>query len=484
MNNNNLNSYDLLKKSLIKSSSFLLARQVIVYSFNLFGAISLARMVTISDFGFFAVISFFYLFLASFCESGLVASLIRQKDQPSNYEYSVIFTCQFLLTIFIIIIFLLFTSFIIKYYNFDSESIIIFLLISLGLFLSTFSIIPLTISQRNLFFNQIAYYDVIQAVVFNLILVLLVYYDYGLISFAIAILFKVVISNIYIITRSPWKIDFNFNWILIKSHLSFGMHYQGVRIISLFKDSFTPFFIGALIGSVAVGYLNWINLIALFPTMAIFLLQKMYMPYFSKLQSDKIALSTLVGNMMWATNFIVAPLSILTILLIHPITQIIFGDKWLIAIPYFYFIWFSNLLVPTASVFIGLFDAVGMSKVNFKYSLLWMIMNWGLGIPAVYFWGLYGFVFSVLITQFTNIFLFIDAKKYVYINYKNIFLIWILALFSALLVLFFYQKNNIDSIYDLILFSFCNFLLYFIFTFFTFRNKFLFIFSFFNKKTF
>ena len=74
---------------------------------------------------------------------------------------------------------------------------------------------------------------------------------------------------------SPWKISLVWDWQLVKSHLEFGLHYQGVRIIALFKESFTPIFIGGVVGSVAVGYLNWINLVALFPTMAIFLLQKM-----------------------------------------------------------------------------------------------------------------------------------------------------------------------------------------------------------------
>lgn len=467
-----ISSYDLVKKSLVKNSFFLLSRQIIVYSLNLIGAIYLARLLSIEDYGLFAVISFIFILLTSFSDAGLVASLIRQKSEPSNYDYSVIFTFQLALSVLVILLFIFAVPFIVNIYHINNHDLSLFYILALSSFLSVFSLIPCTISQRNLLFNKIALFDIIQCLVFNIIVIILVNYGFGLISFSYALLLKIIISNLYIMLASPWKISLVWDWQLVKSHLEFGLHYQGVRIIALFKESFTPIFIGGVVGSVAVGYLNWINLVALFPTMAIFLLQKMYMPYFSKFQSDNNRLSAIVGNMIWVSNFVVAPISILTILLIHPITTVIFGEKWVEALPYFYFIWISNLFVPTASVCIGLFDAVGMSKVNFKYSLLWMLMNWSLGIPAIYLWGLMGFVISVSLTQLTNLLLYRDAIKYVQIKFREIIIIWCIAVFSGLFIMFFFKTFTINNISSLIYFSILTFLTYLILTYLFFRKKF------------
>jgi O-antigen/teichoic acid export membrane protein len=189
--------------------------------------------------------------------------------------------------------------------------------------------------------------------------------------------------------------------------------------------------------------------------MALFLVQKIYMPSFAKLQSNPKLLSGLVGSMIWATNLIAAPLAVITLVLIYPITTLIFGDKWLVAIPLFYILWFSNLFVPTASVAMGLLDAMGESRTNFKYSLIWMSATWLLGIPAIYFAGLKGFVFSILTVQFTNLLLFRDAQKIVpfriFYNVKQVWLIAFIAGITVGIAKYFYPITNI---YQLIAYTF------------------------------
>ena len=84
-----------------------------------------------------------------------------------------------------------------------------------------------------------------------------------------------------------------------------------------------------------------------------------------------------------ATNGLVAPAAILTLVLIEPLTKYVFGQKWLAALPLFYLLWGANIFVPTASPVFALLNALGHSRTTFKFAVIWMAGTWVLGAPLV-----------------------------------------------------------------------------------------------------
>jgi O-antigen/teichoic acid export membrane protein len=69
-------------------------RQVAVQALNIGGGIFLARLLTPSEFGLYAIVTFLVAFLTAFGGTGLAASLIRQPDEPSEIEYRSLYTLQ------------------------------------------------------------------------------------------------------------------------------------------------------------------------------------------------------------------------------------------------------------------------------------------------------------------------------------------------------------------------------------------------------
>jgi O-antigen/teichoic acid export membrane protein len=175
--------------------------------------------------------------------------------------------------------------------------------------------------------------------------------------------------------------------------------------MSLLKDSITPVFIGLLLGAGSVGYVNWAQMVAAYPVLCLMVMQRVYLPAFARLQLHRESLTRFVEQVLRATNALVAPVAILTLVSIEPLTRYVFGQKWLPAVPLFCLLWAANLFVPTVTPLFALLNALGHSRTALKFALIWMLGTWVLGAPLVLAFGMIGFAIANLCVQFTNLIL-------------------------------------------------------------------------------
>ncbi|MGH9356059.1 MAG: oligosaccharide flippase family protein, partial [Terriglobia bacterium] len=274
-------------------------------------------------------------------------------------------------------------------------------------------VIPFVRLERVLAFQKIAIIEVGAAAVFNCVAVGLAWKGWGDISFAWAILAKSVTGAVLANIFSPWRIGLSTHWERIRRHLRFGIPYQGISFVSLVKDSIGPMLIGLLLGTAEMGYVNWATMVAVYPLLILTVLQRVYLPAFSRMQSRPETLAKFVEKTIWATNAIVAPAAILTLVFSTPITAVVFGTKWLVALPLLYVFWFSNIFAATSQPVFSLLNALGRSQTTLFFATVWMAGTWLLGAPLIFAIGAMGYAIATLAVNFTNIALFRIAQKQV-----------------------------------------------------------------------
>jgi O-antigen/teichoic acid export membrane protein len=388
-------------------------RQVFTMGLSLLGGALLARLLSPAEFGLYAISTFLLSFLAVFGDAGLAASLIRQPEEPLEEDLRAVFTVQQLLVVAAVAIFWIAAPWVASAYQLPPLDAWLFRLIALSLACVSFQVIPSVRLERHLSFDKLAMVDVATSFVFYGAAVALAWKGLGEFSFALALLARSLVGAILINWLSPWRIGWCLNWGRVRAHLRFGLPYQGIGFTSLLKDSLTPVFIGLLLGPSAVGYLNWAGMVAAYPVLALMVLQRVYLPAFSRLQSYPEALGPFVEKVVLATNALVAPVSILALVLIEPVTRIVFGDKWLAAIPLFYLLWVANIFVPTGTPLMALLNALGRSRTTFLMALTWMAGSWIVGVPLILRFGTIGYALANVAVQFTNLMLYRIAKSYV-----------------------------------------------------------------------
>ena len=420
--------HDSVAKKTVHGGIALGIRQVLVQGSRIVCGIFLARMLTPGQFGIYAIVLYLQSFFTAFGDAGLAASLIRQQEEPEAEDYAAIFTVQQLLVCALSLALWLAAPWAAAKYHLHPADAWLFRLVAISFLITSFMVIPLVRLERHIAFPQVAVIESAQAIVFNVGAVLLAWRGWGGYAFAGALLLRAITGTVLANIISPWRMRWRWDWLRIRSHLAFGVPYQGIQLTSLLKDSVAPIFIGLLLGMAQVGYVTWAMMIAAYPVLVLFVLQRLYMPAFARLQTEPVRLAALVENVLWATNAIAAPLAVLTLVLIVPITNILYGSKWLVALPLFYFFWAANLFVPTATPAMGLLNAFGKSKTSLAYALIWMAGTWLVGAPLIYRYGALGLAVATLVVQFSNFGLYRAAQRLVSFRiYAVITPVWAVA---------------------------------------------------------
>lgn len=403
----------LVVRKALQSVVALGARQALGYALNGIGIALLARLLTPSEFGLYAIITFALSFLTSFGDAGLGASLIREPGEPAEKDYRSIFTVQQMLVVAVVALFWLASPSVALAYHLPDKGAWLFRLAALSLLVTSFQVIPQIRLERRLAFDKLALVEVGMAFVYNSTAVILAWRGWGAMSFALAMVARSAAGVLLVNLVGPWRIGWAWDWTRVRQHLRFGVPYQGIAFVSLVKDSIAPVFVGLMLGASQVGYINWASTVAVYPVVVLAALQRIYLPAYSRMQEHREELGRLVEQTLRATHGVAAPLAVLTFVLIEPITHVVFGDKWLVALPLFYFFWIPNIFSPTSAPLMALLNALGRSRTTFSFALLWMLGTWALGVPLILLLGARGYAMACAAVSFTTILLFKVAQAQV-----------------------------------------------------------------------
>jgi O-antigen/teichoic acid export membrane protein len=378
-------------------------RQVLTVGMSSLGGILLARLLSPLEFGLYAIVTFLLNFLVTFGDVGLAASLVRQAHEPLEEDYQAVFTVQQILVLSVVILFWLAAPWVATGYHLPSHDRWVFRLVALSLLCTSFQVIPSARLERQLSFEKLAIVEVAMSFVFYATAVILAWKGIGTFSFAIAMFARSLTGALLVNMVSPWPMRWRWDWERARAHLKFGVPYQGIGVISFLTSSITPIFIGLLLGATSVGYINWAQMVAGYAVLALMVLQRVYLPAFARLQLHAESLTRFVEQIIRATNALAAPVAILTLISIEPLAKLVFGEKWLPALPLFYLLWGTNLFVPTATPLLALLNALGHSRTAFKFSLMVMLGTWALGAPFILAFGTIGFAIASLCVNTSNL---------------------------------------------------------------------------------
>ena len=402
--------------------------QVFAQALNILGVLVLARLLPPAEFGLFVIFSFFSSVLLAFGDAGLGVSLTRKPQPPAACEYRTVFTAQLVFAVIIAAIFWAASGQFARYYDLPADHVWLFRVVAISYVVLAFQSIPIARMERQMQFERLGAIEVAKAITFNSLLVYLVWQGNGILSFVVADLFRSLAGGALANALHPWRPGVHWEWPLLKQHLSFSLPYQGIKFIAVVRSGITPVFIGLALGRAPVGYIDWALRMASFALIGVVAIERLFVPSFARLQAHPAALARFVERSLWAANGIVAPIAVLTLTLIGPITRIFFGEQWLDALPLFYVFWLGNCFTPTVIPLMALLHALGHARIGLAFSVAWMIATWLLGVPLALLYGTLGFVVGVTAVHVSSVLLFRVAQTFLRFDIgKHIVPVWIWA---------------------------------------------------------
>ena len=118
------------------------------------------------------------------------------------------------------------TPFLVSKYSLDFDGKMLLYALSASLVLSSFKSIPSVLLERKLEFVKLVFPQILEQVIYNVVLVTLAMKGFGLVSFSVAVLIRGIVGLATIYYLEPWKPGIAFSRETLKSLFKFGIPYQ------------------------------------------------------------------------------------------------------------------------------------------------------------------------------------------------------------------------------------------------------------------
>lgn len=380
-----------------RGGMLLALRQLLVQLLSIAAAVVLARLLSPAEFGVYGITVFLMHFLVVFGDAGLAAGLIREAEEPEERDYQAIFSFQQLLVAVVAAV------------GFVLAPVVSLLLwpegglgwllqaVLVALLLSSFQTVPVARLERRLAFDKLTIVEVAQAVAFNGIAVAGALLGYGADAMAAALVARSVSGVLLLRSVSAQPLAWNWDWSRVRSRLRFGLAFQGGAFVNLLRDSLVPVFVGATLGNAAVGGIFFARMLAFYPFLIVYMLQRVLMPMFARLQTEPQELARAVALSLFAVAALVVPVQTTVWALQEPLLRIVFGEQWLGSLDVYRWLWFAVLLEPQIVVGIALLHALGKADRVLRFSIASTVGLWLAAVPLLLAFGPVGFGMAALL---------------------------------------------------------------------------------------
>lgn len=408
-------SLETVKERSVKGVVVLTGRTFLLQIIGLVAQLFLFAYLGRYEFGVFAIVSAIINFLVYFSDIGLAAALIQKKDKPTDTDLKTTFLVQQVLVFSLIAIVFLLSPLITKHYSLSLDGRYLLYALSISLLFSSLKSIPSVLLERKLEFVKLVFPQILEQVVYNVILVFFAMKGFGLKSFSFAVIARGVVGLITIYILQPWIPGFAFSRKTLSGLFRFGIPYQVNTFLATFKDDGMTLILGGILGPIGVGVLSFAQKIARLPlTFFMDTVTRVTFPAFSRMQDSKSDLERSVTRSIFFICLLVFP-SLVGITVLSPILVRVIPryNQWIPALVPIVFISINFIFAAATTQLTNLLNAIGKIKITFYLMIMWTTLTW-LFIPILASkFGVIGASIGYSLVGASSVIAIIVAKKYV-----------------------------------------------------------------------
>lgn len=434
------------------------SRQSISFILN----IILARLLFPSDYGIIGVVLIFTSFADVIADGGLSVALIRKIDRTTDDE-STAFYINILIGVFLYISIFALSPFIASFFYIPDLNLII-RITSVSIIFNSCSIVQNSILISDMRLGVITKMGVIIQVSSGIIAVVLAYAGMGVWALVVQIILSSFLRMITLWFITKWMPQLYFCNKSFSYLWSFGSKLLLSNVIGTIYDRIYSFLIGKKVGYVQLGlYTRADSLASQGPSIVNATLAKVLIPYLKSYIEDKKQLQERYMEVVEVASFLIFPIMILLISISKPLFLILFGERWMEAVPIFRIICFGYAWGPFTIISLQLLQTLGDSKYFLKLEIFKKIIQTLIILLAFQF-GFWGIIvaqpFYFIIGTFINLSI---AHKYLGSSYFTeliCILKYMMASLPIMIIGYFVNDLNLHAIYEIILITIAGMLLY------------------------
>ena len=408
-------SLESVKSRSVRGIVVLTGRTFLLQAVSLVAQLFLFAYLGQYEFGIFAIVSAIVNFLTYFSDIGLAAALIQKKESPTQTDLATTFTIQQGLILLLLSMLFIFSGQIASYYQLTTGGLYLMYALGISLFLSSLKSIPSVLLERKLEFVKLVFPQILEQVVYNIVLVIMAMQGFGITSFTVAVLVRSVLGLVVIYLIEPWRPRIELSISTVKDLFKFGIPYQLNTLLATFKDDGMTIVLGQILGPVGIGILSFAQKVGRYPlTFFMDTVTKVTFPAFARLQHEPDQLKRSVTRSIFFICLLVFPSLVGIIILMPMVTDLIPRySKWSTAIIPLIFVSINYGFAAMTTQLTNLLNSIGKIKITFYLMIMWTILTW-IFVPFLAIkYGVNGAAIGYSLVGLSSVFAIFFAKKYV-----------------------------------------------------------------------
>lgn len=327
-------------------------------AFSFLTFLILARLLEPQDIGLIAIATLVVAFMQIFIDRGLAEAII-QRATITGAHLDTAFWINIFVAIVLTLLTFLFKGLIAGVYN-EPYLKPILAWLSINFILAAFSSTQQAILRRNLNFRGLAIRRLLAQLIGGIVGVSMALFGFGAWSLVAQNLVYSSVGVIVLWQVSDWRPKLAFSKDCFKDLFSFGIHILGNSIVTFATGRLDEFFIGTFLGSVALGYYKVAyRLLRMIIEILTQVATSVLLPIYSRFQSDFAFARTIFYKSIQLASLISSPICLGLGILVPDLIQLLFGAKWLPAIPTMRILLFIGFLQPITGVTVSLVQSMG-----------------------------------------------------------------------------------------------------------------------------
>lgn len=367
------------------------------------GLVLIARWIGPEEFGLIGILSIFIAIGNSLIDGGLASSLIRTQDVDNN-DFSTVFFINIIVSLFIYTLVYLASPII---SNFFDKIIIVELLriYCLSFIISAFSSVQLAILNRSMSFQHVAMVNLPGTIIGFCIGVYMGYSGYGVWSFVCMSMSTQIFSTILLWLTSDWRPTAILSKKKLKIHLEFGYKLLISNLLDRVFKNLNNIIIGKFFSILTLGLFERAKKFSDYPSSTLTsIISKVSYPLLVSLRDDHEKIASVYRKLLRGTFFVSASLLLGLAAIAEPMFNLVLGQAWIGAYPFFQILCLSAIFYPIHSFSLNLLKVFGKSDLFLRLEIVKILYSIICLLIGLQF-GIFGLVWSLVIVSVIGLFI-------------------------------------------------------------------------------
>ncbi|RLA44209.1 MAG: hypothetical protein DRR42_20750 [Gammaproteobacteria bacterium] len=368
---------------------------------SFFISVLLARILEPSEFGMITMVMVIIGIAGIFSDSGLGSALI-QKEKVLPIHYSTVFYFNILIGLLLSTIVFFSAEWIAHFYEQDALVPLVQVL-SLSFIINAFGSTQSTKLRKELRYSVLTRSSFMSSLLSGLTGLILAMQGFGVWSLVAQILTMGIFYNVFIWGMSRWRPGVEFSMSSLRELWTFGFHMFLAGLLDNVISRMDYLLIGKLFTPATLGFYHRaksINtIVAQYSSGS---LMAVLFPVLSKVQSDIPRVCAIVTNLLRVVCFTTFLLIGGLYLISEEFILLLFGEKWLEAVPFMEVLIISSFAYPLSAVMVNVLRSLGKSGEYLRLEIFkksFVILNLG----VLYLFGIQIYLFGLIIISTINL---------------------------------------------------------------------------------